>query len=804
MKHLLRKILVTFLICIPIAEVLISPMLLKAANAGDPAITDFVIYPTKPAPKSEVDFLVTFSNYGAMLSNNVTLVVDFEENIFKQILVGDPDRCANTGVTVVCNIPSLDPGAEESIGFTGLVTDSAKLGEKVISYAVIDEPGNPDDVKQNNFKDVTIEIGNEVKPSMTGIAGTPTADLLKDQKILDEPSGKQNVAILDVQNNPNWETSGLFTAGLKFMIRGKEALAWALGIKDSGFHNPAIQENYLKVLTVVNSLFIVGLLAIAAMWMFSILIPRRYLRQVILVYGIAVIFVNFALPLNQLLIDGTGLLQKTFMSGLSITNIVETPNYNDKVTVGYQNKSGLVTNTENRNLDFSITNQEADSGTDNVTIGKIQQDFLNPSYTGTINTQAGDEETLQLRSTGTDVNLMLNKNQSIQIADQKVFNPDQENLIFAFLMLLFTGLAYFGMALIFILRIVILWGLMIISPVLFLLGIFRLTRSYFVNWLGVYAHWLLVGPLMALGIAIVVNIWKATGLPITSGYMGTGDFGMLTNIGFYLPGSASVNTLSNTQQMMEYMLFLVMLYLPIIFAFMLTKQKLLSSAVTTIIEKAANIRGTKSLQTASATETIKKEQTTTQTKSLIGGVTGFLGTQFSKFTKAAMPENLKTNASGQTRVIESATSLLPEHLAISSVHDMLNLTAGNAKDSRKSREKAIEYLAAPDEITDKTEHQKVVAVRQEINKRVQAGDTEAIRVMDEIHEREKAVVAPIVAPMVAPVVELIIGKKDLKEKTKSEETVVHNELMDEEKIDEEKLEKSEKNKLAKERKTRHK
>ena len=94
-------------------------------------------------------------------------------------------------------------------------------------------------------------------------------------------------------------------------------------------------------------------------------------------------------------------------------------------------------------------------------------------------------------------------------------------------MVLLTGVAYFAMALIFLLRIVILWALMIVSPILFLLAIFRFTRSYFYNWMEIYARWLLIGPLMALGISIVVNLWQAVGLPIDSAYPGLGEFGVL-------------------------------------------------------------------------------------------------------------------------------------------------------------------------------------------------------------------------------------------------------------------------------------
>ena len=745
MKLILRNILVSLLISLP----LIFPLSAKAADAGDPAITDFVIYPAEPAPQSEVDFLVTFTNFGTTVSNNVTLTVDFDENIFKRVLVGDPRRCVNTGVSVICNINTLEPGAEDIAGFTAYIADNATLGTNIVSQAMIAESGNAYDVTDNDFKSFPIKIGSMVKSNETPEIAAPASEVVKDQKTLAEPSGKQDVAVIDVSKNTNWEANGLFTAGLKFLIRGKEALAWSLGIKDSGYHNPAIQATYFKVLTVVNSFFIIGLLIIAAMWMFSILIPRKYLRKVIIVYGIAVIFVNFALPLNQLLIDGTGILQNTFMSDFNIANIVQTPNYDDENSIAYTNKSSIVTSPDNKNFELSLN-----GNTSETQVGKITQDLLSPSYIGTVSTKDGDQ-TIQLHASS-EPGITLNNSQSLQITGEKTFNPEQESSVFGFIMLVLTGLAYFIMSLVFVLRVVILWGLMIISPVLFLLAIFSFTRNYFMNWLGVYAKWLLIGPLMALGIALVVGIWKATGLPIQSAYTGSGEFGTFQNIGFYLPGSVSINTLSNTQQMMEYMIFLIMLYFPIIFAFILTRQKTLSFAANIISDKrAAKSSGVAQTNDVQSEKSVTKESGASQEKSLVTGLKGFFGDQFSKFTKSPVSESLRSES--PKRDIESASSLLPQNLALAKMSDLLDITSGKSRGSRNAHEKAIEILSNTDMILNPTEKQKATSVRQEINNRAAKGDTEAILVMDEIHERENRTVVEsaaadgaIVEPSLSP------------------------------------------------------
>ncbi len=791
MKNLLRKITTSLLLCLIATVSLLTTNTALANDVGDPAITQFAMMPTKPAPKSEVDFIVAYQNQGAGEATNVTLVVDFEENIFKRILVGNSKECVNTGITVVCHFNSIPSGATGSIGFTGHIAENAVMRKKVITEATIMEAGNPLDKTTNNFKNFTVAIGEEVKSSLSGAGATKlgvvtNAELLKTKEDLKKPSSKQDVSLFDVASNPNWQVSSLNTVGLKFMIRGKEALAWSLGIKDSGFRNPAIRASYSKVLTIVNSLFVIGLLVIAGMWMFSILIPRKVLRKVILIYGMAIVFVNFALPANQLLIDGSSLIQNTFMSGVDITSIVQTPTYNDSTAIGYENTANIVSQSSGKKLKLDFSANNTNDTSDDIPIGSIGQGITSlqkPNYIGTImypivddegNVLSVKEETVQLRSTSDSV-LSINPNQAIELIDEGTFNPNTEYSIFGFLMMLFTGIAYFIMALVFILRIVILWALMIVSPVLFLLAIFSVTRSYFVNWLGIYARWLLIGPLMALGLAIVVGIWESVGLPITSSYTSADQFGLLTNIGFYLPGSSTINTLSNTPQMMEYLLFLIMLYLPILFSFMLTRQKLWSKVATAVIEE-NNLEENEKVVQETITETeIKKENNAIfEAKSLVGGIKSLFGSRITELSKATVPESMKSAApkSPPLQYLELKSSLLPQHLALSSTHDILGSIAGEASGSRHVQDKAIEKLSSPESVTNRVERDRVIAVRDEIEKRAMRGDSDAINIIDSIRE---TVMNPVVKPVVNPIVgdknpvEIKVEERVVKDMKKSEQ-----------------------------------
>ncbi len=749
MKQVIKKIFVKFLICALAVGMFWAPHLTFAQNS-DPAITDFVMINSTPSPNEEVDFIVSYANGGSVTARNVELVIDYNETKLENISLGDTEHCLDTEVTIRCYFEEIEALSSNTIGFTATVASDIKEGTEITMTAVIEERGNENDDTQNNVASAVITVGPSRFGGISMSEGLPES--FREAEILETPSPNQTVALFDVTDNPDWQASTLYTTGLKFIIRGKEALAWSLGIEDAGFHNPAIRSSYLKVLTIVNSLFIIGLLAIAAMWMFSILIPRRYLKKVVLIYGIAVIFVNFALPLNQLFIDGTNLLQNTLLNGVDITSIAKTPSYNDEGAVGYQNETGFLKQSTDKNLNFNFADESAEEIPSDVVIGRIGQNPPNPQgpdYIGNITfpitdaegTIIGTEgETIQLRSTADQV-FSVNTDQSIKLTEERTFNPDQEHSIFAFLMMLLTGLAYFVMALVFVLRIVILWALMIVSPVLFLLAIFHATRSYFINWLGLYARWLLVGPLMALGLSIVVNIWQAVGLPITSSYAGVGAFGILTNIGFYLPGKEVVNNLSTTPQMMEYLIFLIMLYLPLFFAFVLTRQKLWSLAPKAFGagEKREVLKTQAGTAEAAPVGEAGKKAETAEAKLLPGGIRGFLTSKLAGLTKTAMPETMTGEETKGVRILETASSFLPAHLALANTRDMLDTIAG-AKGSRNAHKKAVERLADPENIADASERQKVMAVRQEINERADHGDADAMRIVNEIKEQEQVIV----------------------------------------------------------------
>jgi hypothetical protein len=522
-----------------------------------------------------------------------------------------------------------------------------------------------------------------------------------------EPIEKQVIQLGDEGAQENWNVSQLETYGIKILIRGKDALTWVLNIEDSGFHNPAIEQSYHKVLTIVNSLFILGLLVIAAMWMFSVIIPRKYLKKIILIYCLTVILINFALPVNQLFIDGTNLLQKTLLTdkdgGIGITDIVQTPAYDGALSYRNEEMENIVTG--NKKLTLDIEGEDAD-----LPIGKISIPGQSP-------------QTIALTS------------DPVTVFTDSHFSVFQEQTVFRFLIMLATALAYLIIALIFVLRIVILWALLILSPLLLVLAIFRSTRGWFWNWIGLYGRWLLIGPIIALGIAIIVNIWQLSGLPITVNEAYSPEvFSAVkdSNILFYLPGKTTANTLSNTQEMMEYMIFLIMLYLPIFMAFALTRQKFMMAGVSAVSGKIlARIKNRQLQTTATENDRVNTETNEKQTgiveniKYLVGEKIGLMAENMMSINK------LRTAPEKPTKMMESASNFLPERLKETPVPKILELL-GKEKGSKKSHARVIEKLARLEQIKDRKEREQVRNVLNEITERSEKQDKESMAILREM------------------------------------------------------------------------
>jgi hypothetical protein len=252
-----------------------------------------------------------------------------------------------------------------------------------------------------------------------------------------------------------------------------------------------------------------------------------------------------------------------------------------------------------------------------------------------------------------------------------------------------------------------------------------------------YGRWLLIGPLTALGIAVIVNIWQLSGLPISVSESYTPEIfsaEKVSNIVFYLPGKDTANTLQNSQEMMEYIIFLIMLYLPIVLAFTLTRRKVLHEslvAVTKSLIKNSQTSQQQLIQQALGAQE-KEEERKERHVGIIDTFRNLVNDRIGIFAETAMPlHKMKVSPETPNTMMPTASNFLSENLQKTPIPKMLELL-GRQNDSKASHTRTIEKLARLETITDTKEKEKVQAVMKEIEARAGEKDNEALAILHEV------------------------------------------------------------------------
>jgi hypothetical protein len=387
-----------------------------------------------------------------------------------------------------------------------------------------------------------------------------------------------------------WTRSELVTFAEKFALRAFHALDWTLKVDNYGVDHTSIAKYYNKITNVVNGLLILIILVIAFLWNFSIVIPRSRLRRIMIMYVIVSLVVNFSTPFIKLIIDGSNILQNSFMTTQDTTTNqtrrIEAKDFFDYSQLQYDQIFGSELNDSPQATDYkayditgNITTGEdkgikiglnANGSLDNVTTTGTGQgpssDTSNPvshSNTNSAGTMAGG---FSVTGDASSDKLVLHQAQ-IKIP----INRRLEDLIFNVAMLILTGIGFYLISLLFLFRIVVLWFLIILSPILILLTIMPAMQQYFRYWASIFVRWIAIGPLFALCLGATVFIWKDIGIPLTSLYSSNIHFDQSGNFAIASPGAISPG-LNYTKPMMEYIIGLLMMYIPLLLAFWLTRK----------------------------------------------------------------------------------------------------------------------------------------------------------------------------------------------------------------------------------------
>ena len=153
----------------------------------------------------------------------------------------------------------------------------------------------------------------------------------------------------------------------------------------------------------------------------------------------------------------------------------------------------------------------------------------------------------------------------------------QESAKTALFIINFTSFTYYVMSIIIILRNIILWLLLIISPFLALLMPFTFIRNIGWIWIGVFFQWLFYGPLMAMFLSALTKIWIA-GIPYPFDFSRRDTSGgqiYRTAINILYGGPAQTlsptNSANYVDTFAEYVISLIMLWATILLPWLLLR-----------------------------------------------------------------------------------------------------------------------------------------------------------------------------------------------------------------------------------------
>lgn len=146
-----------------------------------------------------------------------------------------------------------------------------------------------------------------------------------------------------------------------------------------------------------------------------------------------------------------------------------------------------------------------------------------------------------------------------------------ESAFISLLLVKLTAVTYYVMVGILLLRKIILWFFIIISPIFPLLLLYSPIRNTAKIWIGEFFRWLLYAPIFAILLSGLVYIWRA-GIPLKFNFL-PGNVVYPTAINILLGGPGQTlsltNSVNNSDTFAQYIVALLMLWVVIILPFLL-------------------------------------------------------------------------------------------------------------------------------------------------------------------------------------------------------------------------------------------
>lgn len=289
-----------------------------------------------------------------------------------------------------------------------------------------------------------------------------------------------------------------------------------------------------------------------------------------------------------------------------------------------------------------------------------------------------------------------------------------------------TTFTYNVMAILMILRNIILWFLLVLSPFLAILMPFVFIRNIGWIWIGVFFQWLFYGPLVSLFLVAITKIW-IQGIPYAFNFSKVNQpegqvFRTAINILYGGPAQtlSPGNSANYVDTYAEYIIALVMLWAAIILPWLLLR--IFRDYCCAAIASAAN--------TLSAIfDRLRQYPPPEKPSPLTPTPTTTAGMAFDLPFRKTISEMKKESTSAMSEISKAATDQIAANLnmSVSSLADLSRFEMDMTRSSELSS--TLSKIANPQIISQSAEREKYSNIRSELVSRATTGDKQAQNIL---------------------------------------------------------------------------
>ncbi len=324
-----------------------------------------------------------------------------------------------------------------------------------------------------------------------------------------------------------------------------------------------------------------------------------------------------------------------------------------------------------------------------------------------------------------------------------------ESAFISLLMVKMTALTYYAMVGVLLLRKILLWFFLIVSPIFPLLLLYSPLRNTGKIWIGEFFRWLLYAPLFSVLLSGLVHIWRA-GIPLQFDFSNVGDpAGIVypTSINILIGGPGQLlsltNSLNTPNTFAQYVVALIMLWVVILLPFVLLKIfldyfKNFSLTDSTLYKQIRGTGGSPSL-----VPRINPEPNSQPPNQPFNNQPAGLARKMPTFKKVKLviPEVRSRESDILSRIplqrvnSQNAEIMHLTNLSVPTMRDIARFeTSALSKDSQKNEEMAkiqqtLQKISNPQVITDNIEREKYQRVRDRLVLESQRGNSMATSVL---------------------------------------------------------------------------